>query len=104
MHLARYTHSLQIRSDGRTDPDTHLPLLLARLHFLDREGIRRGGVGGQEASTATPPPEAEEDCDAEADPAVAGVCFVGSGGGRFRFPCFLSGRFRHLHYVLTRGH
>eukprot|EP00903_Cladosiphon_okamuranus_P011552 g10875.t1 len=35
----------QIRADGRTDPDTYLPLLLARLHFLDREGVRRGGGG-----------------------------------------------------------
>lgn len=33
---------VQIRVDGRTDPDTYLPLLLARLHFLDRDGVRRG--------------------------------------------------------------
>ncbi|CAM9495329.1 unnamed protein product [Ectocarpus fasciculatus] len=29
-------------ADGRTDPDTFLPLLLSRLHFLDRDGVRRG--------------------------------------------------------------
>lgn len=34
--------AVQIRADGRTDPDTYLPLLLARLHFLDRDGVRRG--------------------------------------------------------------
>lgn len=39
----------QIRADGRTDPDTFLPLLLARLHFLDREGVR-GGVEAEKSA------------------------------------------------------
>ena len=52
----------QIRADGRTDPDTYLPLLLARLHFLDREGVRRGGKGQ---------PEKPQEAAAAADGTVA---------------------------------
>lgn len=55
---------MQIRAEGKTDPDKYLPLLLAKLHFLDRESIRRAGsranevpamAAGTSARVETPP-------------------------------------------------
>ncbi|CAM9991656.1 unnamed protein product [Ectocarpus sp. 12 AP-2014] len=65
----------EIRADGRTDPDTFLPLLLAKLHFLDREGVRRGVEAERAAEGA-----GSDTGDAGGSSAAAGDSTVGGDG------------------------
>lgn len=60
-------YCFQIRADGRTEPETYLPLLLSRLHFLDRDGVRRGVA--EKIADSVPPETASASASASSDAA-----------------------------------